>query len=211
MKNLSKTFALTGLAALFSTTAFGAIDTIKTMKSGSTVSIDGNVESIKNEREFTLRDKTGTINVDIESNQSVVLKQGDNVTVNGKLDKNVLGADINATTVTVNKNVAQAVGDAIEGRTGLSLEGATAYTINNLPKEGLVKISGKVSDVDNEKKFTVKDATGSIKVQVESAETAALTEGAEVTVIGYVDNGLLGKDINAHKVLVVADASPTRQ
>lgn len=210
MKNLNATFAAAGLMALVSTSALAAITTVKSMNNGSQVNVTGTVESVQNEREFTLRDKTGTINVDIESDQSVVLKEGDNVTVSGMVDKDLFGTDINASKVMVNKNMAEAVGDAIEGRTPISLEGATKYNINKLPKEGLVKVSGTVTEVDNEKEFTVKDSTGSIKVDVESAETAALTKGAEVTVIGYVDTNMFGKDINARKVLVVADSSSAR-
>lgn len=210
MKSFSTTFVAAGLIALVSTSALAAITTVKSMNNGSQVNVTGTVESVQNEREFTLRDKTGTINVDIESDQSVVLKKGDSVTVSGMVDKDLFGTDINASTVTVNKDMVEAVGDAIEGRTPISLEGATKYNINKLPKEGLVKVSGTVTEVDNEKEFTVKDSTGSIKVDVESAETAALTRGAEVTVIGYVDTGMFGKDINARKVLVIADSSSIR-
>lgn len=205
MKNYSLTLAVT--MALLSTSALAAINNIKDLKNGSQISITGTVDKIQNEREFTLRDQTGTIGVDIASNQSVVLKPGDTVTINGTLDKGLFSSDIDASKVVVNKTVARAVGDAIEGNTGISLEGATAYNINTLPNQGLVKVSGTVTDVDNEKKFTMKDATGDIKVKVESPEKAALIEGAQVTVIGYVDNTMFGKDINASKVLVVADAN----
>jgi uncharacterized protein YdeI (BOF family) len=207
MKNYSNGFVIAGLATLVSTSALAAIKDIKDMGNGSQVNITGTVDTVRNERKFLLRDASGTIAVEIASNQSVVLKQGDTVAVTGVVDKGMLTTDINASQVTVHKNVAQAVGDTIESRTGVSLEGATTYSINSLPKEGLVKVSGKVTDVDNEKKFTVADDTGSIKVDVQSPETAALTKGAEVTVIGYVDSGMLGKDINARKVLVVADAA----
>ncbi len=211
MKKHGQLCVVAGVAALLSTTALAAVSNIKEMENGSQISITGTVESVKNEREFKLRDSTGTINVDIESNESVVLKQGDSVTVSGKVDKGLLKTDINANTVKVNKNIAQAVGDAIEGRTGVSLEGATPYDINKLPKEGLVKVSGTVTDVDNEKEFTLKDATGAINVDVESAEKAAITKGAEVTVIGYVDKSMFGKDINASRVLVTADATMANQ
>lgn len=198
------------VALLFSTSALAAIDNVKTMKTGSGVTVVGTVDKVKNEREFTLRDESGKIDVNIASGNSVVLKPGDKVTVSGVIDKGFLGADINANTVSVNKNVTRAVGDMIEAHTGLSFEGATAYTIGSLPNSGMVKVSGIVTDVDNEKKFTVKDDTGSIKVDVASAETAELTEGAHVTVVGSVDKGFFSKDINASKVLVVSDASTSR-
>ena len=210
MKTYNVALAAAGLVALLSANALADLNSVRGMGDGSQVSITGTVDRVKNEREFTLRDNSGSIDVDIESNQSVVLKQGDSVTVNGTVDRRLFGANINASRVTVNKNVAQAVSDAIEGHTPISFEGATPYDISTLPKQGLVKVSGTVTDVDNEKKFTVKDSTGSIKVKVESPETAALTKGAQVTVIGYVDNGLFRKDINARKVVVLADATSAR-
>lgn len=209
MNTYAKTFTGTLALILLSSSALAKnIDELKSMKGGSPVTFSATVDSVDNEREFTVRDKSGTIDVEITSEQSVVLEKGDKVTIIGKLDKNPLGTEINASKVTVSKNIARAVGDAIEGHTSVSLEGATSYDIKNLPKEGLVKVSGTVSDVDNEKEFTVRDATGSVNVDVKSEETVALTKGAEVTVIGYVDNGMFGKDIQAHKVLVIADATP---
>jgi uncharacterized protein YdeI (BOF family) len=208
MKTQYRVLVAASLTALVTTSALAAISTIKDMKNGSQVSISGTVENVKNEREFTLRDKSGTIDVDIDSNQSVVLKAGDTVSVLGVIDSGITGTDINAREVTVKKDLVKAITDSIEGNSTASLEGATSYNIKNLPKEGLVKVSGTVTDVDNEKAFTLKDDTGSVDVHVKSAEKAALTTGAQVTVIGYVDNGMFSKDINARKVLVVADAHP---
>jgi uncharacterized protein YdeI (BOF family) len=64
-----------------------------------------------------------------------------------------------------------------------------------------------VIDIDNEKEFTLRDETGSINIDIVSAQNAALTEGAEVTVIGNVNNGMLGKSIDAKEVLIVSNAS----
>lgn len=210
MKHYTTKLALTGVLALLSTTALAATDigAVKSLDNGNQVSLTATVDSVQNEREFTLRDATGTIKVDIESSQSVVLKQGDSVTVNGTVDKGVLGTDINASTVTVNKKSASTMD--LNTLAEAPLVNATAYNISNLPKQGLVRISGTVADVSNEKEFTLKDPTGSIDVNVESSENAAVTEGAQVTVIGYVQNGLFSKDINASKVQVVADASPAK-
>jgi uncharacterized protein YdeI (BOF family) len=135
-----------------------------------------------------------------------VLKQGEKVSISGVVDSGITGVDVNADTVTVRKDLVSAVGDAIESNTQMSLDGAETYDIKKLPKEGLVKVSGTVTDIDDAEHFTIKDQTGSINVKMTSTERAALTEGAEVTVIGYVDNGLFSKNINANKVLVVADA-----
>jgi uncharacterized protein YdeI (BOF family) len=211
MKISNNAVLIASLTALMSTSALAAndiigIDAVKKLKDGTQVSLTGTVDSVKSEREFTLRDKTGTLDIDIESNESVILKPGDNVAINGVVDSGLTGTDVNASKVMVRKDIVSAVGDAIESNTGMSLEGAETYTIKTLPKEGLVKVSGTVTDVDNERHFTIKDKTGSVDVEMTSNEKAVLTEGAEVTVIGYVADGLLSKDIKASKVLVLADA-----
>ncbi len=209
MKRYNKPLMVAGLTALLAGTALAASETtIKTLPEEGQVSISGTVASVDNEREFTLRDETGTIGVDITSNQSVVLKKGDKVTVSGVVDSGITGTDINASNVTVHKDMSEAMGDVIEGNTAISFEGATTYKVSQLPKEGLVKVSGTVSKVSSEEQFTLRDDTGAIGIDMESAESAALTKGATVTVIGYVDSGLLGKDINAKKVLVVESAKP---
>lgn len=210
--DVTRTIAIAGLAALISNSALAAgTIAIKDLPKGGNVTLSGTVDKIDNEREFVLRDSTGTIDVDIASNQSVVLEKGAQVTVNGVVDKGFFGTDINAATVTVHKGLAETIGEAIEGNTNISMEGATAVTIRNLPEQGIVKLSGIVTKVDNEKEFTLKDETGSINIDIESNEAAAVTKGAHVTVIGYVDNGVMGKDINARKVLIVSNATPVAQ
>lgn len=209
MKNFGKMIAVGGFAALLSTSALAANVMINQLPDSGTVTLSGTVSKVKNEKEFTLRDSSGTVDVNIENGQSVVLKEGAKVSVNGTVDKGILGKDINASSVTVDKSMSEAVSEGIEKNTSMSMEGAQNFTISQLPKEGKVKISGTVTDVDNEKEFTLKDASGSIDVDLdESAESAALKQGAEVTVIGYVDNGMTGKDINATKVMVINEASP---
>jgi len=210
VKTYRNALIIAGLSACLCSGAEAAVTHIKEMRNGDPVALTGTVDNVRNERKFTLRDKTGAINVDIISNQSEVLKKGDTVTVSGTVDKQLFRSDIDATDIQVNKNIAEAVGDMIEGHTAFSFEGATPHTIANLPKEGLVKVSGVVTDVDSEKKFTLTDDTGIIEVDMAASETAVLTEGAKVTVIGYVDNGFLGKDINAGKIVVLADAVSMR-
>ncbi|MBN8531292.1 MAG: NirD/YgiW/YdeI family stress tolerance protein [Alphaproteobacteria bacterium] len=217
MKPITTTMAAAGFLALLSTTALSAnqVNAIKNLENGNQVNITATVDSVQNEREFTLRDATGTIDVDLDSSgQSVVLKQGDTVTVSGVLDKGVLGTDINASSVTVNTKSSAVTPPPSVPLTGTAnpadapMVNATAYNIGNLPKQGLVKVSGTVADVNNEKEFTLKDQTGSIDVNIGSADNAAVTEGAQVVVIGYVENGLFSKDINASKVQVMASAAP---
>jgi uncharacterized protein YdeI (BOF family) len=196
-----------GVAALLSSTAMAANISVKTLPDEGQVTINGVVDSVHNEREFTLRDNSGKINVDIESSQSVVLKEGDEVTVTGKIDKDITGKDINASKVDVRKGIVQGVSDAVKGIPGVSTTSASAFNINSLPDNGMVKVTGTVTDVSGEKAFTLKDDTGTIDVDVESRQNAALTEGAKVTVIGNIDKGLLGKDIKATEVIVIADSS----
>jgi hypothetical protein len=64
--------------------------------------------------------------------------------------------------------------------------------------------------VDNEKNFTVKDETGKVDVKVISAQNAGLTKGARVTVVGQVNKGMMGKDIEATQVIVLANAMSKR-
>lgn len=59
-------------------------------------------------------------------------------------------------------------------------------TIDTLPDEGTVRLSGVVQTVDNSREFILSDTSGT--VQVELASPAALGAGDEVTVIGRVDD-----------------------
>ena len=194
---------ITTLIAFASTSALASVSNVKRLEDGSSVTISGTVADVKNAQEFTLRDASGTITVDIGAAKSVVLEKGENVTVTGALKKGFLGlgTEINASNVKVNKPLAEKVSDAVEGNTPISFEGASAYKINSLPKDGLIKLSGTVGDVSNEKHFTLKDDTGSINVTIESPESAVVSAGANVTVIGYLDNGNQSL-INAKKVIV---------
>lgn len=199
-------------AALLSTSALAAAtSTIDKLPDEGVVTLSGTVDSVENEREFTLRDATGTIGVDIESNESVVLKEGDRVTVSGTVDRDLAGTDINASRVDVDKGFVEGMSDAVQSIPGVSTADAQAFNIESLPKEGMVKVTGTVSDVDNEQAFTLKDKTGSIDVDMASAEKAALTEGAEVTVIGLVDSGLMSRHLKASKVIVLANAETSAQ
>lgn len=200
-------FTAAGIAALLSSSALAAMTTVKNLPDRGSVTLEGVVKSVENEREFTLQDGTGTISVDIESTQSVVLKEGDQVSVSGTVDKDITGTDINASAVEVKKGFVQGMSDSVRSVPGVSTTDAQAFTIDSLPTEGMVKVTGHVSDVDNEQEFTLKDETGTIDVDVTSAEKAALTEGATVTVIGLIDSGLMTRHLKAQQVLVVADAT----
>lgn len=184
--------------------------TIRDLKPGKQVKIMGAIKEVENEREFTLQDQYGTIRVELQPGISAVLEKGAVVTVNGTLDKGLIGADINADNVVVHKTPAQIAQDAIEGATLISFEGAAAYQIEGLPDEGTVKISGLVTEVDSEEKFTVEDETGAINVEMNSDQRAALAIGSEVTVIGTIKDGLMRKEISASKVIVISASVATR-
>lgn len=203
------TFAMLGLATMLSTAAIAADLTVSTLPDKGAVTLNGTVDKVKNEREFVFRDASGDVAVEITSNQSVVLKPGQEITVFGEVDKGITGTEIKASKVSVHKDVAESVGEAVTNiANNVTGKGAIPTTVKALPDQGLVQLTGTVSDVDNEKKFTLKDSTGTVEVDIESAESAALSEGAQVNVTGYVDKGLLGKNINATNIQVVADATP---
>lgn len=215
MKTFSQAVLLSTVSLVIATAALANSQpaqstlTVKTLPPTGTVSLSGTVDSVQDERNFTLRDRTGasTIGVELQSNQSVVLKPGDSVTVNGAVDKGLLGTDINASSVIVMKDPVQALGEVVEGTTNLSFENAASTSIGHLPAEGKVKIMGRVTEVADEKNFTLTDDTGKVNVEVKSGQSAAITKGAEVTVLGFVDKGLLGASIDATNVIVTADAA----
>jgi uncharacterized protein YdeI (BOF family) len=202
---LAQTIASTSLALLLSTTGALAAtaNSVDAMQNGSPVALTGTVENFTSAKSFTLRDASGTVEIDLSSTPSIVLKNGDKVDVSGTVDKGVLGAKIVATTVDEDKNVGQQIGEAIDSVTGQNqASNATPVSIKTLPTSGLVKIQGTVASVSNAKKFTLKDSTGTIDVAIQSSQSASLQKGTPVTVVGYVDNGLFSKSINATQVEV---------
>lgn len=186
-------------------TALADIESVKELDDGKMITLEGTVDGVNSEREFILRDASGTIKVDIDSTQSVVLTKGQKVSVTGVLDKDLLtGSDINAREVVVHKDAVGILEDAIEGHTDISLQGATTYQIGDLPENGHVKVHGKILDVDSEKEFTLEDSTGKIDVELRSAENAVVTEGAQVTVVGDLADS--GERIDANRVWVSSNA-----
>jgi len=184
---------------------------VRDLPSKGIVSISGTVEKVDSSQKFTLRDSSGVISVSMPAKQSLVLKDGEGVSVIGTVNNGFLGLTaktIDATDVQVHKDLGTAVSDAITQTTGISLDQAKTEQINTLPKQGMVKLSGTVQHVQDAKNFTLKDATGTIHVNVQSNENVVLVKNAEVTVIGYVHDGILGKNIRATHVMVTASTSP---
>ncbi|MEJ0062675.1 MAG: NirD/YgiW/YdeI family stress tolerance protein [Alphaproteobacteria bacterium] len=208
MKKYAKIFlTVAGIAALLPGLAHADVDAVKKQESGTAITIEGNVEKVSGERKFVLRDKSGLIDVEIENNQSSVMKQGDSVTVTGMVHKGMLGTTIQASRVDVKQGMAQGLSDAIDSATDGATTKAQTVTVQTLPRTGMVRLLGTVDSVGNEKNFTLKDQTGRVNVKITSEEAAVLTQGAEVTVIGYVDTGLFSKNINATHVITRADAA----
>ena len=80
----------------------GSIDNLA--KSGS-VSLRGTVESVDNDKKrFVISDNTGDT-IDVHTNSAVELKEGDNVSVKGKMESEVagIGKEITSASVQINK------------------------------------------------------------------------------------------------------------
>jgi uncharacterized protein YdeI (BOF family) len=212
MKFPTRTTLAATAAMLFATAALAATSTtssISNMPNGGMVSLTGTVENFDNAHSFVLRDSTGTMKVDLSGAKSVVLKNGDTVDVTGKIDKGLLGTQVAATSVNEDKGVGQQIGDAIDSMTGQTpASNAQAFNVKSLPSNGLVKVSGMVDSVSSEKKFTLKDSTGDVTVNLAAGQSASLNKGAAVSVVGYVDSGMLGKSINATEVDVQSNGVP---
>jgi len=205
-----KTMMMTGIAALLSTSALAATTaaSIKDLPNGGPVTLSGAVEDFNSAHSFMLRDQSGAVKVDLSSTKSVVLTDGEQVTVTGVIDKGFFTTDVAARNVSEDKGVGERIGAAIDSVTGQDAAGsARAVNIQSLPESGIVKINGKVESVGSEKQFTLRDSTGHIDIAIKSGESASLHKGTEVTVIGSVDNGILGKTINATEVDVVSSSA----
>lgn len=193
------------------TVAAGAPDgiAIHNLPDSGNVTVSGTVDRVESARKFTLRDNTGTIDVAIKSNESAVLSEGDKVTVTGNVSSAFWGLmkGVNATDVQVHKDLPTVLSDALTETTGISVDKTTVSHISQLPDQGLVRVTGSVDKVGNEKNFTLKDSTGTIDVAIASAEKVVLVKGAEVTVVGYVKRGMMGKTLSATHVILTSDSS----
>jgi len=204
---ISKTMLIASAAALFSTAALAATTaSLKDAPDASQVTLSGTVENFDSAHSFTLRDASGTASIDLSKAPSVILKNGESVDVSGIVNKGMMGTTITAQNVSENKAIGQKVGEAIDSVTGNDADSnARQVTVKTIPASGLIKVNGTVDSIDNAKKFTLKDSTGNVDVNIKSSESASLTKGAHVTVIGYPDKGMLGTTINATKVELQSD------
>ncbi len=206
----AKIMLMAGVASLFSTAVMAAsANSIRSLPNNDKVTLNGTVEDFNSEHSFRLHDSSGSVTVDLSSAKSVVLKDGEKVTVDGTVRQTILGSDVVAGNVSEDKGLGARVGEAIDSATGQdAAASAQPVTIAALPDAGLVKVDGIVDGVSSEKKFTLKDSTGHVDVTIKSGESASLNKDTEVTVIGYVDKGVLGKTISATEVDVRSTSAP---
>lgn len=82
---------------------------------------------------------------------------------------------------------------------------ATDSVIDNLPKEGVVELTGTVDRVSAEDRFILRDAAGET-IDVHTASAVDVEAGDKVSVNGNVKSELLGlgREIEGAKVLVVS-------
>jgi uncharacterized protein YdeI (BOF family) len=211
MKNLIRRATTAFVIAAIPLSVAFAETLVKDLPDKGTVALSGTIDKVIGDREFILRDTSGAIDVKIANNQSLVLKAGEKVNLIGAVNGGMLGIgtkSVDASDVKVEQNLGAALADNLAATTGVSVDQAKSVRIGELPQQGMVKLLGTVDTVGDAKKFTLKDASGSVDVTIESEEKVALTKGAEVTVIGYVDSGLLGKKIHATRVVVSESAMP---
>ncbi len=205
----TKTLLIVSAAVLLSAAPASAAGTaIKNLVDGREVTVSGTVEELKGRAAFTLRDSSGTVKVDSHAAPSLVLKNGEHVTVTGVVEKGMLGTTLAARKVEQDKTFGEEMQDTIDAVTGEDpYASARLVDVKSLPDKGLVRIEGTVDDLDGARAFTLKDGTGHVDIRLPEGQSASLHKGAAVSVIGYVDTGLLEKTINARKVVVRADGA----
>jgi uncharacterized protein YdeI (BOF family) len=177
--------------------------TVGSLPPKGTVALSGTVEKVKSERIFTLRDSSGSIDVDIAADEAVVLEPGNQVRVIGNLRPGLFHSDFKARRIELEPNISPAFSNAVESADGLSTVQARRATVSDLPQPGIVRLTGNVKKIKSERSFTLGDATGEIDVSLERDQHAMLSRGSEVTVMGYARDGLFGKEIEATRLIVL--------
>ncbi|TNE64791.1 MAG: hypothetical protein EP335_06715 [Alphaproteobacteria bacterium] len=178
------------------------------------VTVVGTVGEVSDAKEFILKDIEGNT-IDVQSAIELTLKEGDRVRVIGVMDDDIagMGDEINATSVTV--VAASLEGTAEEGGKLLSKvaynpdEGVKEFdTIDALPDEGMVTITGLVEEVDLEdNSFKLQGKSGE-SIDVHPLKPITVKKGQTVKVTGVMDDETLGlgvgEQIVSAKVVVVS-------
>ncbi len=195
------------------------------------VTLEGSVDSIRGYSSFMLKQQNGE-RIVVNSRRDLALQEGDQVTVLGRYEtslwdgKTVAAQDI---------RVEDAANESLIPRDELSHYGSAkvdAYaddtpidvqnrktswygSVNDLPEEGPVELSGTVINMDKGDSFLLKDQAG-ITIDVHVDKPMAFSIGDEVRVSGMMRDDFLGfgEEIAASEVTVISsDASthPDRQ
>jgi uncharacterized protein YdeI (BOF family) len=191
-------FENAGRTSLVAAGADISIHNLGRLPDGRRVRLIGTVESLHGSRDFVLRDETGRVEVNMNGNKKIAIRKGMEVVVAGRINRGIMGANIDASAVTPRAGFNQA---ALEEKPAKPVS-APAYVIQKLPESGPVKVSGVVTTSENDREFTLKDATGLVDVSVVEGDASNVMKGSRVTVVGTVDRGVLGKDISASHITV---------
>lgn len=196
---------IASIATLLSGLALAAtVVLVKDLPASGEVMLQGTVESFDGKGSFVLRDSSGAIKINMGAIKAANLKNGEKVGVTGTVYKGPSETDIAALSVNEDKPVGANVGKSADIVTTQNpASSAKAVDIGALPESGLVKIHGTVASVKSEKRFTLQDLTGVVDVLLTSGQSAFLKKGAEVTVVGSVDSGLIDKRVTAVDVVVL--------
>jgi uncharacterized protein YdeI (BOF family) len=190
----------TGRTSLVAAGADISIHNLNRLPDGRRVRLNGTVEAVQGKRDFILRDDSGHIEINLTSHEKIALTKGAEVTVSGRINRGLMGVNIDASSVTLRSKSEQAAAEKPLD-SGLAAK-APAYTVATLPETGFVKVTGTVTTSENDREFVMKDATGLVDVSVADADASKVMKGSRVTVIGSVDRGVLGKDISASRIVV---------
>ncbi|WP_020399536.1 hypothetical protein [Kordiimonas gwangyangensis] len=182
------------------------------------VMITATVDDVDSNTEFTIRDDSGET-IDVESVTKLTIREGDLVKIVGVMDDELagIGREIDATSVTVvdaADEMATATGDD-ETSLDASLDKAVEFassetefdTVDALPDEGMVTISGTVEEVDIEdNSFKLRDRSGE-SIDVHPTKPLTVKAGQKVKVTGVMDDetaGLgIGEQIVSAKVTIM--------
>ncbi len=198
-----------------SDTSSNAALSIQALPKSGSVQISGMVKDIKNDKKFILEDSAGKT-IDVNSNANLQVKEGEKITVNGTLNSEILGLGKEINNATVSRSSDLDNRDTLSSKDSddhedLDEENASANDssikksidlIKNLPEEGRIEISGKVSEVNDNGVFILQDRNGDT-VDVHSGSKLSVSEGDKVKVIGRVTDeaAKMGEEITAEEVI----------
>ncbi|WP_417451085.1 hypothetical protein [Kordiimonas sp.] len=180
------------------------------------VMITATVDDVDSNTEFTIRDGHGKT-IDVEAMTALTIKEGDRVTIVGMMDDELagFGQEIDATSVTVIDAADEMAHAADDRHTSLeaSLESTVNFsssetefdTVDALPDEGMVTISGTVDEVDIEdNSFKLRGRSGET-IDVHPSQPLTVKQGQKVTVTGVMDDEVagIGEQIVSAKITVL--------